>query len=73
MDIEFILDRVMTLKRAMHDYSMMSDVNLMEKVFEKKIKQTIYENTVPATLIKDGGDLAVAQTDNGVFVERTKI
>lgn len=73
VDIQCVLDRTLTLRRTMKEITMVSDVNLIERVVEKKIKDTNNEKTVAAWIVWSGNDLAIAQTDNGVYVTRPTI
>jgi hypothetical protein len=73
VDIQCTLDRVLTLKRAINDYTLVSDVNLVERIVDKKLKETNSEKTTTGYLAYVGANSAIAKTDNGIFVMKENI
>jgi glutamate/tyrosine decarboxylase-like PLP-dependent enzyme len=73
VDIQCTLDRIMSLKKLMHNYTDVSNVNLMERIVNKKLKNTIYEQTEKGDVVAVVGSTAIGQTDGGVFSTKENI
>jgi PKD repeat protein len=73
VDIQCTLDRRMSLKKLMHNYTDVSNVNLMERIVNKKLKNTIYEQTEKGDVVAVVGSTAIGQTDGGVFSTKENI
>jgi len=73
VDIQCTLDKILTLNQILKESTTISDVNLIERIIDKKIKQTNNEKTMKAWVAKVQGDVATVKTDAGVFVEKENV
>jgi hypothetical protein len=73
VDIQCTLDRTLTIKKQMKEIMMVSDVNLIERIVDKKLKDTNNELTTAAWIKWAGNGTAIAQTDNGVYITKPTI